>query len=54
MRATYSQEGRFDNFDYKELINYINTTWIRDYKERFVKYYTNRYLYFGIVTTSRA
>ena len=54
MRATYSQDGRFDDYDHSNLIQYINTTWIRDHKERFVKCFTNRYLHFSTVTTSRA
>jgi histone-lysine N-methyltransferase SETD2 len=39
---------------YPKFLQYIEKTWLTDYKERFVQCWANRYLHFGHRQTSRA
>jgi hypothetical protein len=36
-----------------ECLNYLNITYLRDYKRRFVRYFINQFLHFGITITFR-
>jgi MULE transposase domain/FAR1 DNA-binding domain len=39
---------------YPHFLRYLDNTWLQNHKERFVQYWTNRYLHFGHRETSRA
>ena len=39
---------------YNQVINYVETTWLRDWKDYFVADWTNKILHFGSLTSSRA